>query len=122
MIPDDDATRADGFVDENPVFTKEEEAIAASVAKSKGWKLLRDALGLERERLYRRGFDPESRNLPYLIGKRDGAIETVNRLLREGPYLAVYYDRYVRERARTGSDASTPPSVPRPGEPPVVGE
>lgn len=105
-------------------FTAHERDIIKTMSRSKTWRLMRDALCLEREKINSRAVDPDARNLAYQLGKKEGELAQVNRLLREGPYLAVYYDRYVREQevARHGGEAEGPVDVPPvfrpPGEPP----
>lgn len=105
-------------VEEGSGFTPEEEQIIASAKRSKMWRLFRDALCLERERIYaRRPTTTEE------LWAREGELRQVQRLLHTGPLLLVYYQRYVRSQTERGeaivkAESSTPP----PGEPPTVEE
>lgn len=96
------------------LFTPHELTILKSVSRSKIWRLLRDALCLEREKLFSRqpSFDNDRE-----IWLREGELRAVNRLLQQGPHLAVYYDRYVRSQDARGETAMTA-DISRPGTPP----
>ena len=92
--------------------TNEREAqIRKSVERSKIWRLIRDALCLERERIYDRR--PQTTEE---LWAREGELRQVQRLLRQGPNLVVIYDRYAREQRAKG--AIPIEAEPRPGEPP----
>jgi len=104
-------------LDESGLFTESEQQIIRTIARSKVWRLVRDFLGMERERLMRARVDPASPNVVYALGLKEGGLDQLNRLLREGPRLGVYYERYVRQHDTTsgGSEGTVPR---RPGDPP----
>ena len=89
------------------LFSPEEQSIIRTINKSKIWRLMRDALCLERERLFNR--TPSLAN-DREVWIREGALQQVQRLLREGPHLAVYYDRYMRAQAEQGAGKPQPSS------------
>lgn len=97
------------------MFTPEELALLKTVERSKVWRLIRDSLCLERERLFSQ--KPESSND---LWRQRGAIEQVNRLLHQAPYLAVYYDRHVR--AQKEDSTIFVGGVPTVGERPDMAE
>lgn len=88
-----------------------EAKLLATVSRSKIWRLMRDALCLERERIYNRR--PTSTEE---LWAREGELRQVQRLLHQGPHLVVLYDRYVHEQAAKGEESLATTS--RPGEPP----
>lgn len=85
---------------------------------------MRDALWLWREQRYNREpVDPANGTLSTAaVWVQRGYIQALNDLLREGPRLAVYYDRYVREQEASGQEPAHAPEPrnPPPGEPPDV--
>lgn len=117
-MPFPDTDQSPIVVDENPLLTPEEEKLIESTKRSRVWRLIRDSLALEREQLTRLEVDAEASNLVFRLGKKEGRLAAVNRLLNLGPLLVVLYQRYVREQARKGEDAVAADAPTRPGEPP----
>lgn len=107
---------------EDGTFSDEELALIKSVERSKLWRLIRDALALERERLFQR---PPSLDNDRDIWKQRGALDEVNRLLRNGPHLVVFYERHVRamrEAKAAGKPLPDVTPVPSVGDAPPLDE
>src|SRR5882724_3849036 len=112
---------------EEAIFTQEEIALVKSLERSRPWRLIRDALCLERENRFKTLAEGAE---PFLIAKQTGAIELIQWLLQEGPRFVVWYRRYmdaqedagVKARARKRLDEServeaAPPEVERTYDP-----
>ena len=80
--------------DRDGILSEEELALIKQVQRSRIWRLCMDALCHRREEL----FADEPASTEELWQNR-GAIKEVQRLLREGPLLMVYYRRYMAEQA-----------------------
>lgn len=103
------------------LYTDREQAIYRTVSRSKVWRLMRDALCLERERLHARLPDPDAPGADRRLWQREGELTQVQRLLRLGPHLVVAYDRYLRDQEAKGEPAVRDETA-RPGDPPDVGD
>lgn len=90
-----------------------EAQLLKTVTRSKIWRLMRDALCLERERIYNRRPTATEE-----LWAREGELRQVQRLLHQGPQLVVLYDRYVRSPEAVDGESSD--AIMRPGEPPEV--
>lgn len=106
--------------DDAGVFSKHERAIIAEIERSPVWQRIRDWLCYEREMLYQRLPEPNAPGADRLLWLREGELRQVQRLLREGPRLGVYYDRYLREQEEKGQTPIQAPRTPPPGEDPEV--
>lgn len=107
-------------MDEPSLFTKRELEIIAEIQRSPVWQRIQDALCYERELIYRRLPEPNAPGADRLLWMREGELRQVQRLLREGPRLGVYYDRYLREQEEKGEPAVRAPQTQTPGEDPEV--
>lgn len=114
-----ETSRSDSVGDDEEatgLFSKRELEILRTVSRSKVWRLMRDALCLERERLF--NLEPATSNE---LWAQRGAIKQVNRLLHQGPHLAVYYDRHVRDQEAKGEQPVASVAA-RVGEAPDLGD
>lgn len=75
------------------LFSDDEKRLLQSVRRSKMWRLIQEALVVEREGL----FSEEPKSTEELWRNR-GRLEEVQRLLHQGPLLVVFYQRSMRER------------------------
>lgn len=94
------------------LLTPDEEELLRRVERSKVWRLIRDALCMEREQLFGgnstiSGLSGHPNRNEALWTSR-GAILLIQHLLQEGPRLVIWYQRYMAEQAeRKARDKGT---------------
>lgn len=102
---------------DQPVLKDEEIALLKRVQRSKVWRLITDALCLEREELFSgnssiSGLGGHAGTTEQLW-KAQGAILLIQHLLQEGPQLVIWYQRHMealetaKAERRVGKDATT---------------
>lgn len=109
-------------VDEDGPFTPAEQSQIEKVRRSLIWRLIQDALCLERERILQRMPNPDAPGADRRLWQREGELAQVRRLLREGPNLVVYYDRHRRdevEKRQAGESRDEKETHGIGGEPPT---
>jgi hypothetical protein len=93
--------RSDG--EDRPILTQDEEVLLLRVSRSKVWRLIRDALCLEREELFAGNSSISGLSghpsTPEALWQNRGAILLIQHLLREGPRCVIWYNRYVAAKA-----------------------
>lgn len=88
--------------DSDGLLTPDEQTLLRSVARSRVWKLVQDALFKAREDLFAGmssipGLDGEP-TTPEALFKNRGAILLVQHLLREGPLFVIWYTRQMEQQ------------------------
>src|SRR6516165_11683112 len=79
--------------DGDGLLTQDEQAIMRRVERSRVWRLLRDAMGWEREELLRQ--EPQDDRQ---LWKTWGKIELLGRLLQDSPRNVIWYTRFMKQR------------------------
>lgn len=108
--------------DEQPIYSPDEEKLIAAVKRSRMWKLIRDALVYERERLYCALPDADALGADRRLWMRQGEMAVVQRLLHQAPHLVVIYDRYRRDQEAKGETVVKASEADRPGDAPNLGD
>ncbi len=85
------------------LLSQEEEQLLARIERSRVWKLIRDALCLERERLFSgcshvSGLEGQPKTNEALWMNR-GATMMAQWLLQESPKFVIWYRRFMAEKA-----------------------
>lgn len=100
------------------LLSPDEEELLRRVERSRVWKLIRDALCLEREQLFGgnstiSGLSGHPATTEALWTSR-GAILLIQHLLQEGPRLVIWWQRFMVEQAeRKAREKSTVPTPER---------
>jgi len=96
------------FVEPDGGYTPDEQDLMRRVARSKVWRIVRDAMALERERVL-----AATPTTQIEIAMSWGAVAMLQHLLQAGPRFVVHYQRdmQAREEAKAASTRSDgPPS------------
>lgn len=103
MFRSDDEDDAPLTSPDAAILSPDEIVLLKRVEKSRMWRLLRDMLCLERERLFAGESDlPGLSDQPETVEalwRSRGAILLIQALLKEGPRLVVWYTRHMAEQA-----------------------